>query len=309
MQQKKQTVSDVPLQRLQHTQRYDTELKFESQPRSSRYSNQLMELMRTEDKLINKKSSQLNPFGSIEAITEKVNETLRHETKNFFNTTAKCNIKEWKALREKLKVERARESADGNAAEPPNDPKAIAMKALEDEAYRIEMDYNKNWLLYEKFHLTQAFESQQSRIESDTQTQLKILTDDLDQQKAKYNGPVTAPKQLTPSLDPQTPSRWHHAEKQKTLFNTAPVLMTSPINGSGKGCKDNKPAVRSAQDIKELETLDRDHNAAVAHLHQQKANATNWLLRQRIRLEAQTEEVAVEKAFIADHIMSVIDRK
>ena len=61
--------------------RYEMELKFESQPRSSRYSNNLMDLMRLEDKIINKKGAQPNPFGTVEAITDKVNETLRYETK------------------------------------------------------------------------------------------------------------------------------------------------------------------------------------------------------------------------------------
>lgn len=211
--------------------------------------------MRLEDKLINKKTTQSNPFGSVEAITEKVNEALRQETQSFFNSSAKCNIKEWKVLREKLKIEKARANAGASVSKPPTDPKAISMKALEDEAYRLEMDYNKNWLLYEKYHLDQAFVSQQNRIESDTHSQMTLLNDEFNKEKSKFS-PATAPAQTAPlpAQDPQSPSRWHHAEKQKTLFNTAPVLMASPINKQ-QTSKDNKPHVRSAHDTKEVRSF------------------------------------------------------
>jgi hypothetical protein len=46
---------------------------------------------------------------------------------------------------------------------------------LDDEAERLEMDYNKHWYQYENFSLQEAFASQQARVESDWGTHERNL--------------------------------------------------------------------------------------------------------------------------------------
>ena len=76
----------------------------------------------------------------------------------------------------------------------------------------------------------------------DMRNQTKLLHDEFNEERAKYT-----PSIKTGSVDigggggyigggggggggVESPSRWHHEEKQKQLFNTVPVLLPSPTN-------------------------------------------------------------------------------
>ena len=144
------------LQAMYHSQRYQLELKFETDPKNSRYSTNLVNLMRIEEKLVQKGGGSHSGC-SLESITEKVNDMLRQETRAFFADNSRRNMDGWKALGEDIKVDKGKNRANKGANK--------ALDALEAEEYRLDMDYNRNWTVYEKFHLTEAFKSQQARFD------------------------------------------------------------------------------------------------------------------------------------------------
>lgn len=101
-----------------------------------------------------------------------------------------------------------------------------ALKAadMEEEAARLEEDYNKNFLLYEGFNLSEAFKSQAAKVDKDWRVHEQALVDDYRTRRRAITG-FDEPKgaSMLLAIDDQE-IRWQHPEKQKTLIHTAPVF-------------------------------------------------------------------------------------
>jgi hypothetical protein len=227
-----------------HLQRIQIELAFETAPRDSRYSNGLIDMMRKEEQIIAK-----DPLSAVtKSVIQKVDESLRAETRGFFAKSVQKNVKRWAALKEKFDKEtlhlakevttelknynHVKGSKDGGHSRS----RVPTPEELDREAERLECDYNQNWYKYEGFHLQEAFKSQNNRIENDWGTHEKALEDEFQARREKVAGPSHAKNPQSPQagLAAHDP-RWQHPEKQKTLIHTAPVLSPTRAQQSGAG--------------------------------------------------------------------------
>jgi hypothetical protein len=254
------------LKKAHHQQRIQLELSFETAPRDSRYSNTLIDMMRKEEQIVAK-----DPHSPVtKSIIQKVDDTLRAETRGFFQKTTQKNVKRWNMMKEKFDQEtnqvsngildELRHITSGRAAGASSPPLIIPSsmrkelsctpEQLDAEAERLEYDYNKNWYKYENFNLQEAFKSQNNRIENDWGVHEQALEDEYQAKREKIAGPQAAAAYgRSPLNSPgaqQHDPRWQHPEKQKTLIHTAPVLSptrqqqdSSAAGGWGKGGKDN----------------------------------------------------------------------
>ena len=176
---------------------YVLELGLESIPRDSRYSSNLIELMKREE--FNTKEG--NVFSNhAKDISARVDENLSLETRQFFHSVTQHNVKKWIALLQKFDKERGKirsivdngntgrlcdannssidyttemigESHNGSVslstkrgAAGNRGAAGLSKEQLDAEILRLEEDYNDNWLHYEKFSLKEAFKSQLARI-------------------------------------------------------------------------------------------------------------------------------------------------
>lgn len=213
-----------------HLQRIQWELAFETAPRDSRYSNGLIDMMRKEEQIIAR-----DPNSAVtQSVIQKVDESLRAETRAFFAKATQKNVKRWAALKEKLDRETqqfVREVSEEMKAfshvKGSKEPRRNAVptpEELDREAERLECDYNQNWYKYESFSLQEAFKSQNNRIENDWGTHERALEEEYQQKREKVAGPGHARMPTSPQPTNAHDPRWQHPEKQKTLIHTAPVL-------------------------------------------------------------------------------------
>jgi len=328
------------LKKSHNLQRIQLELAFETAPRDSRYSNTLIDMMKKEEQVLGKDP---NPAVS-RAVTQKVDETLRGETRAFFAKSVQKNVKRWTSMKDKFNRESQQFAneimEEMRKVKPPSDNsrqisatnKSVPTPTeLDEEADRLECDYNKNWYKYENFSLQEAFKSQQNRIENDWSVHEKALEEEYRVKRERIAGPMAAygNRAHQPSgssnhnnnggHDP----RWQHPEKQKTLIHTAPVLSptrqpasqqqkhrsaTSPyeyqdeavgVGGSG-GWNAKTSRELSAGAAAELDRIHREYEASLRSMQKQKGDAKRWLYRQQVRLQAQAIEVQWERSAIAD---------
>lgn len=234
--------------RSHHLQRIQLELAFETAPRDSRYSNSLIDMMRKEEQIVAKDPN--SPVAR--SVSQKVDESLRAETRGFFAKSVQKNVKKWVHVKEKFEREtrqftnglteemRAFTNMKGPHAGMARKSRTPTPEELDEEAERLEADYNLNWYKYENFSLQEAFKSQNNRIENDWSTHEQTLDEEFQARREKVAGPGAFSK--TP-LSPQTQSqqhdpRWQHPEKQKTLIHTAPVM--SPTRAAVGGSLDSQ---------------------------------------------------------------------
>lgn len=232
----------------QNLQRVQLELTLETIPRDSRYSSSLVNLMKCEEAAVRDGGNVLSTD-----ISRRVDEALAQETHKFFAKTCAQNIKRWKALSQKLERERDKQKsvlmeqvarAGKNSSSARAGSQAVGKKDsytsddLEEEALRLEEDYNRNFFQYEGFNLNEAFKSQAAKVDKDWSVHELALAEDYKSRRRQITGDdgrdsikAAAGK---PQDGDQENSRWQHPEKQKTLIHTAPVLV--PIqNGSPQG--------------------------------------------------------------------------
>lgn len=290
------------IRRSHYQQRLQLELTLETIPRDSRYSAQLIDLMKREEMAIRDNTDPKN----MRDLIQRVDDALRTETERFFNKTVQQNVKRWETLQKKTEGEVQRllhspppevttspqkncAKSDAACTKPPVDDSEFNYRIptaaeMDRETLRLEEDYNQNWLRYEGHNLQSAFQSQIARVESDWISQEMALTDDFDMRKAQLTGsfPLDSPTRATAAAS----DRWQHPEKQKTLIHTAPVL---------------SPTINRTQEPQtaDLERLHRQYRAAMDNLERQKAAAVRWMGRQEIRLVAQCKESAVERRAIS----------
>lgn len=256
---KSQTLPDrlAALKKLHNNQCLQLDLTLETTVRDSKYSNNLMEMMRREDS----QSKDVNsPTGR--QLSQKIDEALRAETKAFFTKVSQFNSKKWEMLAEKLRRERehikneliaqvfsvdptgismriSSSAHDTNsyfdkAAVPAQagNPRTVTAEDIERESQRLEVDYYNNWYRYESYHLQEAFQSQLNRLDAEWQTHEQLLKDEYESKTASLTGRI-APVHGASSNNSDEPQRWHNAEKQKTLIHTAPVFSpTLPAHGT-----------------------------------------------------------------------------
>ena len=180
-------------------QRTQLELNLETTPRDSRYSSNLVGLMKAEEDNTGKDKAILLD------LNRKVDEALSLETHKFFEKTAAQNIKRWKTLSQKLDLEREKYrvqlseqimrinpnhspivSAYSNGcdfsdmpqvSECPN-AKILTAEDLDEESLRLEQDYNRNFMVYEGFNLSEAFKSHKLKVDKDWSVHELLLEED-----------------------------------------------------------------------------------------------------------------------------------
>lgn len=178
------------LQRAHQLQRYQLELALDAIPRDSRYSSQLVDLMKREEMILRDGNMLTNSItaNSVADIGKRVDEALRNETRHFFRSVSQHNVKKWIALLQKFDRERGNIRAyvdQGRTSRLGTEPDLTTATAfmsnsnskhscgnkmnftvdmIDAEIDRLEADYNENWVDYEKFSMEEAFRSQLARI-------------------------------------------------------------------------------------------------------------------------------------------------
>jgi len=182
------------LQRAHQLQRYQLELALDAIPRDSRYSSQLVELMKREEMILRDGNMLTNnaTANSVADIGKRVDDALRNETRQFFRSVSQHNVKKWIALLQKFDRERGNirahvdhgrtsrlgaetdisaatsnltsigDSGSDKESSPPE--KRFTVDMIDSEIGRLEADYNENWVKFEKFSMEEAFRSQLARI-------------------------------------------------------------------------------------------------------------------------------------------------
>jgi len=316
------------LRQSQYLQRLQLELTLETIPRDSRYSAQLIDLMKREETAIR------DNFGTsaTQDLIQRVDDALRSETEKFFNKTVQQNVKRWVALQKKIEgeIQRFKDDTSGMPAESQSNGSGAcpsngaagdgkrSVPSVDDmnrETLRLEHDYNKNWHKYEEYNLRSAFKSQIARVENDWIAQEVSLTEDYNTRKAAIVG-SSALDSPSRQAAAGNSDRWQHPEKQKTLIHTAPVLSPTAVRDSVSSPDVSFlplpiPSLSSSHFFvphphPQLERLERQYLAALDNLEKQKAAAIRWMSRQEIRLIAQSKETAVERKAIAEVIAQEI---
>lgn len=314
-------------------QRISLELQLETTPHDSRFSNQLLSMMQKEEVM------QRDGTGPSLDLIRKTDEMLGQETHKFFSKTTSSNIRRWNALDAKLTKERDRLKSEiqsstsivlkplDNAGMTTTRAKAeLTEEDLDEEAARLEEDYNRNWLEYEGFSLREAFKSQKVRVDSEWAVHENAILEEYLAKKNELTGKSfsmmtpSSPTSHQSNVAPDSGGRWQHPEKQKTLIHTAPVLSptskkekNASSSGSGSGSSgSSSPFALSPQNspkrgasaavAAELEKLDQSYQLSKMSLDRQKAGAVRWMSRQQIRLLAQAEEVSAERQVISSII-------
>ena len=176
---------------------------------------------------------------------KKVDESLRSETSAFFSRVAQQNVKKFNTFAAKVNRERdilkheLVESLNINMAQDntnamKNKQYSVSfMTDLDNEAQRLDEIYNEKWYEFESFNLEEAFRSQYARIETEWNSHLQSLRDNIQSKKRQLNRTdmMDIPGNNNAMSSPSSAdSRWQHPEKQKTLIHTAPVLSPTSNN-------------------------------------------------------------------------------
>lgn len=162
-------------------------------------------------------------------LTQKVDEALTLEIQHFFAKCSQENIKKWQNLNRKLEKDRITSKneifSDKKLASLISAEKSHVNSDFVDldaEAKRLEEDYNKNWLAYEDFHLSEAFKSQAARIEAEWSLHENNLLEEYNKAISNLTGVHNV--EVEKKREDKDQNRWQHPEKQKTLIHTAPVM-------------------------------------------------------------------------------------
>lgn len=242
------------------------DLNLETTPRDSRYSPTLLELMRKEEVLLKEGGGSGGSGGGAAAggnqqqlsqatktLMQKVDDSLKIETKHFFAKLTAANLKKWEMLQEKLKKERDQLKSEfyrelqnqqislssipnpsliplNQIYKKPSPGQIITAEDLAKEEERLNLDYHQRWYQIEMIHLQEAFRLQSCKIDSDWGQHERTIRNEYETKKASLLPKGSSDFQSHQNnLDneQQQQQRWHSAEKQKTLIHTAPVFTPS----------------------------------------------------------------------------------
>jgi hypothetical protein len=297
-------------------QRVQLELALETTPRDSRYSTQLVDLMKREEVL--QCEAAASP-ALIRDLTSKVDRALADETQKYFTKVSNQNIRKWSNLQGKQTRESDRlrsqmgaevisvtnSSVQPSANATKKDPVEVTPADLDLEAIRLEEEYNRNWMQHEGFHLSEAFQKQVMRVERDWGTHETTLRDEFKAKRKQILGYDDGYYDTrSRAIVGNDQVRWHDPEKQKTLIHTAPVFAPSAVrfgNSTGAGGGAGRGTKKSREDA-QLEQLDKQLAMALEGHQRQKEAALRWMKRQQIRIMAQAEAVRAEREAIGDII-------
>jgi hypothetical protein len=173
-------------------------------------------------------------------LARKVEDMLKSETTAFFNRVANMNVKKWVPLIQKIEFDSGaltreyREKGFLSTAAGRN-PAKITSLDLDVEEMRLEEDYCRNWIRHEGFHLQEAFRSQQVKLDREWAVYTDQLVDAINVKKKALLGNRSNDEDRLAAADHSRvhgdDRQFHHPEKQKTLFNTAPVIAPQ-LNGA-----------------------------------------------------------------------------
>ena len=191
-------------------QRTQLELLLETTPRDSRYSLNLVTLMKAEEDDVGKDKVAMYE------LNREVDEALAVETHNFFEKTAAQNVKRWKVLSQKLdkNFEKFRGILSDeiakmnpnhtapvsvtssstntiNSVSPQQDSRARKIptaEEMDEESLRLEADYNNNFLTYEGFNLSEAFKSHKLKVDKDWSAHELLLEEDYNSRRCMITG-------------------------------------------------------------------------------------------------------------------------
>jgi hypothetical protein len=248
-------------------QRNQIDLTLETTPRDSRYSNGLLDLMKKEEVMLRDPQSP-----ATKTIVQKVDDSLKAETKSFFAKLTHSNTRKWETLQEKLRKDRdalkqefLRELQgvdptvkafpeatfqtmnNNNNSLPQKKSSGSApvytMEDIEREEMRLEADYYKHWYSYETTHLQEAFRLQTMKIDNDWNVHERNIRSEFEAKRAQYlpRGMAETNNHNNNNTTTEADPRFHSAEKQKTLIHTAPVFqptthqLSRPLSSSGNG--------------------------------------------------------------------------
>ena len=191
-------------------QRTQLELILETTPRDSRYSANLVNLMKAEEDDAGKDKVVMLE------LNREVDEALALETHNFFEKTAAQNVKRWKVLAQKLDnnfekfravlsdeiikinpnniplVSKTNSSTNSvNNVSPQQDsraPRVPTAEEMDEESLRLEADYNNNFFAYEGFNLSEAFKSHKLKVDRDWSAHELLLEEDYKSRRCMITG-------------------------------------------------------------------------------------------------------------------------
>lgn len=254
----------------QHYQQFnEVDLILETTPRDSRYSTQLVELMRNEETALAQDSQSSVALSLI----QRVENSLSNETKGFFQNVVKHNAKKLSMLRENYTQDRQRIKMDFNRGMNTQNSNLSHntllhnntsgnnhnSSAIEREEERLLADYYNNWKQYESLHLQEAFQAQGCKIDNEWGKQEQSLKEEYYTKKAGLLG--TTPHALMANTNETTANnssntmnrQFHNAEKQKTLIHTAPVF--SPTRAVMKPSNKNQLEVSSIHNLHNIHNI------------------------------------------------------
>jgi hypothetical protein len=191
-------------------QRTQLELILETTPRDSRYSANLVNLMKAEEDDAGKDKVAMFE------LNREVDEALALETHNFFQRTAAQNVKRWKVLAQKLDnnfekfrgvvsdeiikinpnnnslVSTTNSTTNAvNNVSPQQDsraPRIPTAEEMDEESLRLEADYNNNFFAYEGFNLSEAFKSHKLKVDKDWSAHELLLEEDYKARRCMITG-------------------------------------------------------------------------------------------------------------------------
>ena len=187
--------------------------------------------------MMQKLDNNLREGKSSTDLARKVDDALKSETAHFFNRVTHMNIRKLQPLVQRCEMEvgtivrecqeKIRSKSSTVVASTTSQAAVVGPLELELEELRLEEDYCRNWMQHEGFHLSEAFKSQQLKLDREWQGYSHQLIDAIQLKKNDLLGQRPASPQrsgTSAEVDSDSNNQFHHPEKQKTLFNTAPVI-------------------------------------------------------------------------------------
>lgn len=233
-------------------QRTQLELVLETTPRDSRYSSNLVNLMKAEEDDTGKDKVAMYE------LNREVDEALALETHNFFERTAAQNVKRWKVLSQKLDsnfdkfrgilsdeiiktnpnlaaVVCATSSSTNsmNSVSPQQDSRTRRIptaEEMDEESLRLEADYNNNFLTYEGFNLAEAFKSHKLKVDKDWSAHELLLEEDYNSRRCVITGMMHSNLLILWSL----PASLYSYYEECTSVCTDIILLTVTVKGARK---------------------------------------------------------------------------
>lgn len=182
--------------------RADIELLLDSMSPEAKYSTSLSALLQREDNVLRSGSQSAE-------IRRRVDMNLERETLQYYSQTLKSHLNHWIEYSTKLKRNNLKlPFEDKNESNIENE------EDLELENLKLQADYHQNWLKYELFNLEEAFDLQNHKID----TEYSLIERTLSSKLGRLQG-ISNRNHCESSH-----SKWYHAEKQRRLIHTAPVL-------------------------------------------------------------------------------------